>query len=152
METDRALRFTVARTVARIMRDEEHRDLFYPDGQTSSQVVIALESDTIMATMDRVETFDNPPVILAVCYPETGKVCFATLEPCDPDEPHGGGDVTPVDPKVTLGMFQTYTEQGGHDQTLFRVTKWLEPILVSPFDGSAAVDLATTRHPAGDHG
>lgn len=81
MAGDRELRLKAGFALAKSLGEAATRATFNANGYADErQIVIALESDTIQYVFSRIQRHD-PPVIVAIYWPETEKLTFTQMEP-----------------------------------------------------------------------
>lgn len=98
------------RVLAKSLGQQNTRDEFARNGMSmDAQVVLTIESEPLRDVMARTRRHE-PPVVLAVYYPDSGRLDFLTVEPGrEPDvEP---GDSGQVGDGATIGMLAEYLRQ-----------------------------------------
>jgi hypothetical protein len=124
---DDALRRKAAFTVARGLGNWQTRELLEANGYCSdSEVIVALETDTIEVVFERIRRY-TPPVTVAVFWPESAKVEYASFKP--------GGDISDlgapteeVGRTATVGMLFEHVGRQSGGQFRFRLT-WDQPAM-----------------------
>jgi hypothetical protein len=137
MVSDRELRMKAGFALATALGDPATRAIFETNGYVDEQqIAVALESDTLQDVYTRLQRY-TPPVIVAIYWPESGKLRFTQMEPGT--EP---ADYSPERDDVrgasTIGMLWEHTERQEHAQFRFRL-QWGQPTMsVVRFDSVSA--------------
>jgi hypothetical protein len=134
MAGDRELRFQAARAVAKALGDARTRGVFQSNGyKDEQQIIVALDGDTVQAVFNRIQKYD-PPVIVAIYWPETENLEFTGLEPASqpadyaPDRDDVGGT-------STIGMLWQHVDRQSNGLYKFKLNWGSAPtVKIERFD------------------
>ncbi|MDN3255670.1 hypothetical protein [Streptomyces sp. MA25(2023)] len=132
-----ALRRKAAFAVARDLGRHEIRSLFEAGGYRSDEdIVVALETDTVADVFSRIRRHD-PPVAVAIYWPETGRLEYTSFKPSEEVSSFGGVQEQ-VGGTATIGMLFEHTDRQKHGQYRFNLT-WDQPTMnIKRFEVSSA--------------
>ena len=120
MAGEREVRIQAGFALAKALGEPQVRAIFDSNGYVDEQqVVVVLESDTVQEVFARLQRYE-PPVVVAIYWPETGRLEFTHLEP----------STAPADYSVnrddvggtsTVGMLWEHTDRQANAQFRFKL-------------------------------
>ncbi|MFD8028174.1 hypothetical protein ACFV3F_05340 [Streptomyces sp. NPDC059717] len=125
MTSEREQRLKAGFALARTLGEMATQKLFEDNGyRPDQQVVVALESDTVEEVFRRIQRY-QPPVIVAVYWPDEDRFGFTALAPADliADSQRSREEVGGTS---TIGMLYTHAERQKNARFQFHLT-WGQP-------------------------
>ncbi|MGW8971932.1 hypothetical protein [Streptomyces platensis] len=124
---EEALRRKAAFAVARDLGRHETRALFEASGYRSDEeIVVVLESDTVETVFSRVRRH-NPPVAVAIFWPESGRLEYTSFKPGDENSAINSTRES-IGGTATVGMLFEHADRQRRGQFRFHLT-WDRPTM-----------------------